>query len=105
MSPKQTLPGQHLMLEQAWPNDCCLCTHEVVIGDLKRQLAEAQTKLFIYDARVIELRIQRGEAQGKLDAVREWSQGYADGKKASPVLVLGMRVAARAILRILKEEA
>ncbi len=74
------------------------------ITGLERQLAEAQTKLSIYDARVIELQIQRGEAQGKLDVVREWAQGYANGKKASPVLVLGMRVAGRAILRILKEE-
>ncbi|KKN10966.1 hypothetical protein LCGC14_1031460, partial [marine sediment metagenome] len=44
------------------------------------------------------------EAQGKLAAVEKWAQKYANGKKASPVLVLGMRVASRAILRILKEE-
>ena len=84
--------------------DCNACVDKDYV-DLERQLAEAQTKLSIYGARVIELRIQRGEARGKLDAVGEWAQRYADGKKASPVLVLGMRVASRAILRILKEEA
>ena len=83
--------------ETGRPLHCGMCAARNTIDDLERQLAEA-CKL------VISAQTERDEAQGKLDAVEGWAQEYADGKKASPVLVLGMRVAARAILRILKEE-
>ena len=56
MSPKQILLVQRLILEQTWPNDCCLCTYELAIADLERQLAEAQGKLERYERFLGELR-------------------------------------------------
>ena len=45
MSAKQTLPGQHVMLEKAWPGDCCLCTHEATIADLRAENARLQEQV------------------------------------------------------------
>jgi len=45
VSPKQTLPGQHVILEKAWPGDCCLCTHEATIADLRAENARLQEQM------------------------------------------------------------
>ena len=44
MAAKQTLPEQHLLLEQRWPGDCCLCHHEAENAALRTQLEEAQAE-------------------------------------------------------------
>ena len=45
MAAKQTLPEQHLLLEQRWPGDCCLCHHEAENAALRTQLEQAQVEL------------------------------------------------------------
>ncbi|KKK56748.1 hypothetical protein LCGC14_3061450, partial [marine sediment metagenome] len=44
MAAKQTLSEQHLLLEQRWPSDCCLCHHEAKNAALRAQLEEAQAE-------------------------------------------------------------
>lgn len=54
MSAKTTLPGQHEVLHERWPADCCLCTHEARIAELEAENAALQ-KAFDFAVRVNEL--------------------------------------------------
>jgi len=38
MAAKQTLSEQHLLLEQRWPGDCCLCHHQAENERLRKLL-------------------------------------------------------------------
>lgn len=37
MAAKTTLPGQHTVLHERWPTDCCLCAHEAHITELETE--------------------------------------------------------------------
>ncbi len=42
---KQTTGDQHRWLEQKWPGDCCLCTKETELGNLKSDIRQVQMQL------------------------------------------------------------
>jgi len=64
---KTTLPGQHLLLHQTWPNDCCLCSHEAKLRVMEAKCAK------LVEAAGLVLEAQTAERLWQLrDALREW---------------------------------
>ena len=85
MAPKQTLPDQHLLLEQRWPSDCCLCHHEAENAALRAQLEEAQAEGMGLQESLTVVGEQLQETQAEVEALeaeREEHRQHAQDKAA-----------------------
>ena len=45
MSAKTTIPEQHDVLHYYWPNNCCLCGHELKIFQLEKEIEQLRKDL------------------------------------------------------------